>query len=303
MTATSRHLAHSGGRASDIARIKTIVESIAVLADDGGFESLEKLYADEIVVDYTSLAGGEAEVKSPQALMMDWAGLLPGFDRTRHDVTNIEVQIAGRRAVATADVVADHFVGGLYWRVEGGYRYELVETEDAWRISSATFLLRNEEGTRDVFGQAVENAARNPSSYVTRQRTVATVRALFESLETRDMERLASVWADDAVQDMPHAPAGHPKRVIGRDKLVTLYSGRLNNTGAADFTSRLFVYPMQDPQTVFVEFNGEVAIIPSGRHCTQTYGGLVHVVHGKIRVFREYSDPAGFADVSGLGSE
>lgn len=34
--------------------IKTAVESVAVLADSGNYESLEKLYADEIRVDYTS---------------------------------------------------------------------------------------------------------------------------------------------------------------------------------------------------------------------------------------------------------
>ena len=55
----------------DEAAIKTIVESVAVLADSSNFEALERLYADEILVDYTSLAGGEPELKSPQALMSE----------------------------------------------------------------------------------------------------------------------------------------------------------------------------------------------------------------------------------------
>ena len=50
---------------SDEAAIYTIVESVANLADRGNFESLAKLYAPEIEVDYTSAFGGEVELKSP----------------------------------------------------------------------------------------------------------------------------------------------------------------------------------------------------------------------------------------------
>jgi hypothetical protein len=70
----------------DEAAIQTIVESVATLADRKNFESLEKLYADEVRVDYTSAFGGEAELKSPQGLMSLWASSLPGFDRTRHEI-------------------------------------------------------------------------------------------------------------------------------------------------------------------------------------------------------------------------
>src|SRR5579883_1052597 len=52
----------------DEAAIKTAVESVATLADSRNFESLERLYADRVRVDYTSAFGGEVEVKTPQAL-------------------------------------------------------------------------------------------------------------------------------------------------------------------------------------------------------------------------------------------
>ena len=285
---------------TDVAAIKTIVEGVAVLADSGNFEALEGLYADEIQVDYTSLAGGEAELKSPRALMTEWAGVLPGFDRTRHEISNIEVSVTGSRAAATADVVADHYVADRYWQVTGDYRYELVDDGDGWRITAATFNLRDEDGTRDVFGLAAENAAANPSSYIKRQQTADAVRTFLTSLEEKDMEKFASVWADDAVQDMPYSPKGHPKRVVGKENLVNLYSGWPENSGESDFTSELVFYPMQDPETIFVEFKGDVEIIPTGRQYQQTYGGLFHVVDGKIKLFREYYDPAPFAWAFGL---
>jgi len=112
MTAINPALADS---AQDEAAIKTIVESVGSLADTGNFETLEKLYAEEVEVDYTSLAGGAVELKSPQALMSQWASMLPGFDRTRHEISSISVEVIGDKAIATADIVADHYVNDLFW--------------------------------------------------------------------------------------------------------------------------------------------------------------------------------------------
>ncbi len=75
-------------KTQDEAAIHTIVESVANLADRGNFESLEKLYAEEVEVDYTSAFGGEVELKSPQGLMSLWASSLPGFERTHHQISN-----------------------------------------------------------------------------------------------------------------------------------------------------------------------------------------------------------------------
>ena len=303
MTLLSAKPAIANAESTDVAAIKTIVESVAILADSGNFEALEKLYADEIHVDYTSLAGGEPQLKSPQALMTEWASVLPGFDRTRHEISNIEVSIDGSQAVATADVVADHYVDDLFWQATGDYEYVLVNASDGWRIAAATFNLRDEKGTRDAFGPAAGNAALNPPSYVIRQQTADAVRSMLTALETKDMQEFASVWADDAVQHMPYSPEGHPKRVVGKEKLVELYAAWPENSGAADFTSELVIYPMQDPETVFVEFKGDVAIIPTGRQYRQTYGGLFHVVDGKIKLFREYFDPVPFAWAFGLDED
>ena len=285
---------------SDIAAIKTIVESVAILADIGNFEAMENLYADEVLVDYTALTGGDPQLRSPQNLLTEWAGVLPGFERTRHEISNIVVDITGSEAVATADVVADHYVEDLQWQVVGDYQYELLKSGDRWLINAATFNLHDEAGTRNVFATAMENAAANPPSYVVRQRTKEAVLTFLDSLEDKNMTRFASVWADDAVQDMPFSPEGHPKRVVGKANLVSLYSGWPDNTGIADFTAHLVFYPMQDPEMVFVEFKGDVEVLPTGRQYQQDYGGLFHVVDGRIKLFREYYDPARFIWAFGL---
>lgn len=303
-TASDSVAAHFGATLSrgdrDRAAIHTVVESVAVLADRGHFEALELLYWEEIEVDYTSLTGGEVELKSPRGLMNAWAGVLPGFDRTHHQISNIAIELEVDRAIATADVTADHWVAGLFWQARGAYLFELRRDEDDWRISRHVFHLQQESGTRDVFGPAGENAATHPPTYIVRQQTEGVVRDFLTALEDKDMDRFAGVWADDAVQDMPYSPEGFPKQVAGKDALIAHYAAWPENSGKADFTSQLVFYPMMDPEMVFAEFRGRVEIVPTGRIYDQTYGGLFHARAGKIRLFREYYDPARFRYAFGL---
>lgn len=286
--------------AKDEAKIKIIIESVGGLADEGNFEVLEKLYAPEVEMDYSSLTGGEVEIKSPKTIMTEWASVLPGFDQTRHDVSNINVSSNGHTATATADVSASHWVNDLYWQVSGDYVFNLKKEEGEWQIVSHQFNLRDEVGTRNVFEAAIENATKNPVSYILRQKTHEAVINFLTSLEEKDMDKFADVWADDAVQHMPYAPDGFPSQVIGKENLIKHYGGWPENSGKADFTSELVFYPMQNPEMVFAEFRGDVDIIPTDRKYDQHYGGLFHVENGKIKLFREYFGPEPFKYAFGL---
>lgn len=285
---------------ADEAAVRTVVESVAVLADRGEFDALERLYAPEIRVDYTSLAGGEPEVKSPQALMTQWASVLPGFDRTRHEISNVEVRLNGSAAAATADVVADHWIGTLHWRVTGTYDYGLVLDGRDWKIASHTLTVTGEEGARDVFAPASAAARAKPNAYVIRQRARQVVLDFLTGLEEKDMERVNGVWADDAVQEMPYVPAGFPSRVVGKEALIRHYAGWPQSAGKANFTNGIRIYPTQDPEIVAVEYHGVSEIVTTGRIYDQRYFGLFHVQDGKITLFREYFDPNVFARAFGL---
>lgn len=284
----------------DEATIKTIVESVGLLADRHEFEALEKLYADEFMLDYSSLSGAPAELKSPQALMTEWAGVLPGFDRTRHALSDVEAKIDGDQARASADVEAGHWVDGAYWQVDGHYDYQLERQAGGWKITSMTFTLESEVGSRDVFGPAIEAATANPAAYIQRQQTRQAVMDFLTGLEDKDMDKVNNVWAEDAVQDMPYVPDGWSHQVVGKEALIAQYAGWPAAAGAANFTDALIFYPMQDPQTVYVEFKGEVEILPTGRTYRQTYGSLFHVENGKITLYREYFDPRVFEYAFGL---
>jgi ketosteroid isomerase-like protein len=290
----------SASSSADEAAVKTVVESVAVLADRGEFEALERLYAPEVRIDYTSLAGGEPEVKSAEALMTQWASMLPGFDRTRHSVSQVKVRLNGSTAYATASVVADHWIGQEHWQVSGRYDYALARDGRDWRITAHKFTITGETGSRDVFGPAAVAAKVRPNAYIARQQARQVVMDFLTGLEDKDMARVNGIWADDAVQEMPYAPAGFPSRVVGKEALVKQYAGWPQNAGKAKFTHGIRFYPTQNPQIVAVEFHGVSEIIATGRVYDQRYFGLFHVEGGKITLFREYFDPNVFSYAFGL---
>jgi hypothetical protein len=170
-------------------------------------------------VDYTSLAGGEPEVKSAEALMTEWASMLPGFDRTRHAISKVKVRLNGSTATATANVVADHWIGQEHWQVSGRYDYALARDGRDWRITAHKFTITGETGSRNVFGAAAAAAKVRPNAYISRQQARQVVMNFLTGLEDKDMARVNGVWADDAVQEMPYAPTGFPRRVVGHHPL------------------------------------------------------------------------------------
>ncbi|MGD1932444.1 MAG: nuclear transport factor 2 family protein [Leptolyngbyaceae cyanobacterium] len=290
----------SSSEAVDEAAIAVMINSVATFADQGDFASIEAVFADEIQVDYTSLWGGDGQTHTPDSLMTAWASVLPGFDQTYHDIANVQVELAGNLATATADVIADHHLGADFWQVTGQYEYRFVKSADRWQITHMTFNLRDEVGDRTLVTLASERAATEPVGYRQQQQTEQAVRDLLTSLETKDMEALAAVWAADAVQDMPFSPAGFPKRVEGRENLIQHYAAWPEISGNANFTDELVFYPMADPTMVFAEWRGVVDIRTTGRLYEQQYGGLFHVVDGQIQLFREYYDPIVFSVAFGL---
>lgn len=300
MCSFSVYIDNAVAKKHDEAAIRTVIASVGTLADTSNFEALEKLYTEEVELDYSSLTGGEIDISSSTEIMRQWASVLPGFDGTYHDINNIQISSNGKTATATADVAASHWLGAKFWQVTGDYVYRLVKKNKRWLIHSHQFNLEREAGTRDVLEVATAKAGSHPVSYLKRLKTRLTVRSFLESLESKDMASFAKLWAADAIQEMPYAPDGFPKQVIGSTNIIEHYSGWPSNSGEADFTSEMVFYPMQDPEMVFVEFKGEVHIVPTGRHYSQHYGGLFHVQNGKIKLFREYFNPTPFVYAFGL---
>lgn len=125
--------------------------------------------------------------------MTQWASVLPGFDCTKHQLSNVKVAVEGDKAQATCDVEATHVVVDKTWMVSGHYSYKLARVEDVWRITYHKFELTDEHGSRDVMGLAAANVETNPPSYLVRRNTLDAVRIFLMSLEQKDMNKFADV--------------------------------------------------------------------------------------------------------------
>ncbi|KZK78259.1 putative PhzA/B-like protein [Pseudovibrio sp. W64] len=280
--------------AKDTAAITTVLEGVVNCFDRGDYESLGLLYSDHVEMDYSSLLGGTAHKKTREQQLMDWAELLPGFDLMRHSLNDFNIRIEEGIANASCSVAGQLYVGDKVWEVEGLYQFRLHKRSNHWRIFKHSFVLKSENGNGDILETAKNRAKAHPPAFLKRRKAQAAVVKFLKALENKDMETLADVWSERAVQDMPYSPDGFPDVVEGKANLIKHYSAWPENAGEADFTSNLKFYPMMSPEWLFAEFTGEVEILTTGREYNQIYGGLFHVPHGKIQYYREYFNPEPF---------
>ncbi|MFB9216290.1 nuclear transport factor 2 family protein [Vibrio sinaloensis] len=151
--------AHAGELTRDEAKIAQTAKSMATLADRNLYDALEQVFTPVVVVDYTSAFGGEVSTIKREDLMNNWEALLPGFDVTYHDMTNIDIEQKGNKAEVNADIVASHYIGkDGFWQISGSYTLEMEKAGSDWQISSLTLNAGDELGSRDVLGRAIEAA-------------------------------------------------------------------------------------------------------------------------------------------------
>lgn len=150
---------HPSISSADAARVATTVGAITAAVDLRRFDLVASLFADSVVLDYTALWGGDAAIMTPADIVAAWGALVPGFDATRHDVTDIAVLIDGDSANATAQVDGIHVLGSAVWRVAGTYRWRLVRTASGWRVTHMTLADTTEQGSRDLVAAAMARVA------------------------------------------------------------------------------------------------------------------------------------------------
>ena len=142
------------------AKVIALVSSIPLAVDLARYDLAEAAFAPEVVIDYTSLWGGEPQRMTPGALMDAWRGLVPGFNATRHELKDVGAQVDGDRATATAFVDARHWIGGALWRPIGAYRWMLSRVDGRWKVTAMTFAMTREVGDRGLVAIAAERAKR-----------------------------------------------------------------------------------------------------------------------------------------------
>lgn len=134
---------------SDRERIERAVRKLARAADGREWTAVRDLFAEEVDVDYTSVSGGQPARIKADALVEGWQRGLGAFASTKHDFSDIAVQVDGDRATVTFTGQATHLKpDGSRWNCGGDYVYQFVRTERGWRAASAKFVMQWEQGVR-----------------------------------------------------------------------------------------------------------------------------------------------------------
>ncbi|KAJ3433685.1 hypothetical protein M0813_17543 [Anaeramoeba flamelloides] len=130
------------------------VNNIGVYADSCEWEKLKTCFTEKVIVDYTSMSGGEPETLSPNQICKNWSGFLPGFKMTQHMITNHKVDINGDEAECNSYVQATHYLpneeGEDTWLILGSYKHFLVRKDGEWKVKHMIFTLKLSDGNTNL---------------------------------------------------------------------------------------------------------------------------------------------------------
>ena len=85
----------SDGTLADRIEIIETTTRMAWHADRREWNELERVLADEVLLDYTSLTGAQPATLPREQIISSWANVLGGLDATQHLVSNQLVKIDG----------------------------------------------------------------------------------------------------------------------------------------------------------------------------------------------------------------
>lgn len=136
---------------------KTVID-IFVGTDERDWQRVKRAFADQVLLDYTSMAGGQPAPLSPDQIVTSWQAVLPGFEKTHHQLGNFECTISGDEATAFCYGTATHYLpqpdGRNVWTVVGTYDFHLIRRDNHWKADRMRFNLKYQDGNTDLPTQA-----------------------------------------------------------------------------------------------------------------------------------------------------
>jgi hypothetical protein len=135
---------------ADEAEIRFVVDEIDNAVDAKDWQRARSFFADEINVDFTSLAGGQpAKIKSDE-LINGWRTNLFPDKKSFHQRTNHRISINGDRAEVFSKGYAFNLLekgeaAGM-WEVWGDYRHALTNTKNGWKVTAMSLKVAHTRG-------------------------------------------------------------------------------------------------------------------------------------------------------------
>ncbi len=267
-------------------QIKSVIHTLFHSVDQRNWEAVRQTMADSVYTDYTAL-GGDSGFKTPSEILEGWEALLPGFERTIHQVHNEAIWVAGDRATATMDAIATHFLTDDFWTVFVGYDTEFIRENGEWKLARIDLSLYDQTGNGQLPLTAMENVKNGNIPPLVAAENVAAIEAFFSGLEERDLNKVLSSLDDRVVQEMPFAPSNFPKTLNGITAMETQYSGVMEYTQKYERE----YFGTSNPNVILAKFEGTITT-GEGKPYNNSYVGIYTLNEsGKIEKFVEQFNP------------
>lgn len=286
--------------------IQKAIIDIFVGTDARDWQRVKGPFSDQVLLDYTAMAGGEPATLSPDQIVTSWQAVLPGFDKTHHQLGNFVVSLSGDEATVFCYGTATHYLpqpdGRNVWTVVGTYDFHLIRRNSHWKADRMRFNLKYQDGNTDLPTQAAERVRQHADKTAApalekRPDNRQVVENFYVALETENFELLNEVFAQNGCQLNPYAPDGFPGSFDGRAAIYKQYSGLTTQFSSMKFPRT--IYATDDPNFFFVQSTGKLVLRAGGTYENE-YIGTFRLENGQVREYTEYFNPIVMAKAFGI---
>ena len=124
-----------------------------------------------------------------------------------------------------------------------------------------------------------------------RASNLAVVRRYIDAINAWDFDTKRALLAEDAVFEMPYAPEGFERRIVGRDNIIAFVETIPAMIDAENLHDVQLETYNSDPGEIVAEYRSDMVIKPRGAEYRNEYVSRFTVRDGQITRFAEYYDP------------
>lgn len=135
--------------------LRDLITTFFINTDKRQWAALKNSYDKKVLIDYTSMTGGNPARMTPEQIIASWKALLPGFDKTHHQIGNIFIYLSDKSARITCYATINHYLQHTtskdsLWTLIGDYDFHLRNLSGEWKINKIQFNLCFAHGNENL---------------------------------------------------------------------------------------------------------------------------------------------------------
>lgn len=134
--------------------ITRTINNLFIGTDKREWQRVKACFADSVLFDMTSMAGGEPVTLTPQQIVDSWDEGLKDIEAIHHQSGNLLIDVRGDHAQAFCYGIAIHYrpnPSGINTRTfVCTYKFGLVNIGNNWKIDSFKFKLKFMDGNSEL---------------------------------------------------------------------------------------------------------------------------------------------------------